>query len=186
MILVSGLWNDGVVVDRYNVSSVYIGEDVFGHPQFDTTYTPIGKLLHAMKYNGHYNTSEEIADICIHELGEWLSGKKFDIILPAPPTSARYEQPVYLIAEALAARLGVPCSEDILVKTDDRPAKNMPKDGKELTGSIRKLKDAKRRCNILLVDDFYSTGTTANECVTALKEDPLIQKVYYLAIAKTR
>lgn len=49
-----------------------------------------------------------------------------------------------------------------------------------------KLKDAKRKCNILLVDDFFTTGETANECVSVLKSDPLVDKVYYMAIAKTK
>ena len=38
----------------------------------------------------------------------------------------------------------------------------------------------------LLIDDFFSTGETATECVRVLKEDELIDKVYYLAIAKTK
>lgn len=183
---VSGLWDDGVVVDKYNESSVYLGEDVFGYPQFRNTYTPTGKLLHAMKYNGHYNTSDEIVNICLGELEEWFLSKKIDAVLPAPPTAERLEQPVYMIAETLAFRLGIPYSDEVLVKTDRRLVKNMPKEGRSLKGSIEKRRNAKRKCNILLVDDFYSTGETANECVAVLKSDPLIEKVYYLAIAKTK
>lgn len=186
VISVNGAWDDGVVLDKYNESSVYIGEDAFGHTQFKNTYTPVGKLLHAMKYNGHYNTSEEIADICIELLSDWFSSKRIDIILPAPPTTERIEQPVYMIAETLASRLDIPYSDKILVKTDKRSVKNMPKGKKALKGSIVKLKDAKRKCNILLIDDFYSTGETANECVSVLKSDPLVEDVYYLAIAKTK
>lgn len=185
-ISVIGLWDDGIVLDKYMESSAYIGEDVFGHAQFNNTYTPIGKLLHAMKYNGHYDTSEEIADICIRTLGEWFANKKIDIILPAPPTNERNEQPVYMIAETLASKLGIPYSDEILKKVDCRPAKNMPKDSKFLKGSVVKRKEAKRKCSILLIDDFYSTGETANECVAVLKSDPLVEKVYYLAIAKTK
>lgn len=186
IIPVTGLWDDGVVIDKYNESSVYIGDDAFGHPQFQNTYAEIGKLLHAMKYNGHFDTSEEIANICIQSLGDWLSDKKIDIILPAPPTNNRLEQPVYMIAETIASKLGIHYSEEVLMKTDKRAAKDMPKDAKSLKGSIVKLKDAKRKCNILLIDDFYSTGETANECVSVLKNDPLIEKVYHLAIAKTK
>jgi len=39
---------------------------------------------------------------------------------------------------------------------------------------------------ILLIDDIFDSGATANECVRVLKQDPLVQKVYFLAIAKKR
>ena len=139
-----------------------------------------------MKYNGHFDTSKEIADICVSGLAEWFSSKKIDIILPAPPTADRISQPVYMIAEAIAFKLNIPYSDEVLLKTDRRFSKNMPKDAKALKGCIVKLKDARRKCNVLLIDDFYSTGETANECVSVLKKDPLIENVYYLAIAKTK
>ncbi len=139
-----------------------------------------------MKYNGHFDTSAEIANSCISFLKEWLSDKKIDMILPVPPTSDRAAQPVYLIAEAIAENLCIPYSDDVLEKTTNTPSKNMAKNRKQLKGSIRKRKDAKRRCGILLIDDFYSTGSTANECVSVLKDDDLIDRVYYLAIAKTK
>ena len=186
MIPVEGLWAEGYVFDKYSVSSEFLGEDVFGHPQFKTTYTEVGKLLHAMKYNGHFNTSETIADMCLSSLKTWLEGKTIDIILPAPPSSDRVMQPVYMIAEAIAERLHIPYSDEVLQKTNDAPAKNMPKDSKNLSGSIIELKPAKRKCSILLIDDFYSTGNTANECVSVLKSDPLVENVYYFAIAKTK
>lgn len=140
-----------------------------------------------MKYNGHYNTSEKIADICVQSLATWFLNKQIDIILPTPPTNKRIEQPVFLIAEAIASRLNIPYSDSILQKTDSHQAKNMTFETKKyLQGSIKKLKNAKRKCNILLIDDFYSSGDTATECVSVLKEDPLIEKVYYLAIVKTK
>lgn len=185
-ITVIGEWDNGIVVDKYTETSMYIGDDAFGHPQFQTTYSKIGKLLHAMKYNGHFDTSEEIANICIDTLGGWFTGKKIDIILPAPPSTERPSQPVYMVAEVLASKLGIFYSDEVLVKTSAIPAKNMPKDSKSLKGTILQCKPAKRPCNILLVDDFYSTGETANECVSVLRRDPMIEKIFYLAIAKTK
>ena len=75
-----GLWDEGYVIDNYIVSSRYIGEDPFGFRQFDTTYTEIGKLLHAMKYNGHFDTSERIVDYCYDFLKQWLADKTIEAI----------------------------------------------------------------------------------------------------------
>ena len=186
MIPVEGNWDEGYVFSEYSVQSTYLGEDAFGIKHFDTTYTEIGRLLHAMKYNGHFDTSIEIAEKCNPYLRKWLSRITIDSILPTPPTSERIAQPVFMIAEQLAEKLGIPYAESVLIKTDNTPAKSMAKDNKQLKGSIIQQKPAKRKCNILLIDDFYSTGSTANECVSVLKKDPLIDKVYYFAIAKTK
>ena len=76
---VVGPWDEGYVLDKYVVSSEYIGEDVFGHPAFNTTYTEIGKLLHSMKYNGHLDTSERIWEHCSLFLKRWIDGKDIDL-----------------------------------------------------------------------------------------------------------
>ena len=183
---VVGPWDEGYVLDKYVASSEYIGEDVFGHPAFNTTYTEIGKLLHSMKYNGHLDTSERIWEHCSLFLKRWIDGKDIDIILPVPPTNQRYFQPVFAFSEVLAQHLKIPFSSEVLEKTSWEQAKNMPRENKNLKGSIRQLKPAKRLCNILLVDDFFSTGQTASECVSVLKQDPMIQHIFFLAIAKTK
>ncbi|MDR1101404.1 MAG: hypothetical protein LBL34_03505 [Clostridiales bacterium] len=51
---------------------------------------------------------------------------------------------------------------------------------------IELLKNAKRKCNILLIDDLFSTGATLNECAKALKTDELVDNIYVLALTKTR
>lgn len=185
-IVLNGIWDEGYAIDKYLRTSTYIGDDAFGQPQFDNSYTEIGKLLHDMKYNGHFNTSREIALLCYDFLNEWLDDKNINSIIPVPATMERVVQPVYAIAEEIAHRLHLPYSQDVLKKTSDIPVKNMPRENRNLKGSVTKLKDAKWKCNILLIDDFYTTGETATECVSVLKEDNLIDKIYYLSIVKTK
>lgn len=184
-ISVSGLWDEGFVIDMYSERSEYIGEDAFGKKHYDTTYTLSGKLLHAMKYNGHHDNSKALGEICAEFINKWLSDKKVDVILPVPPTQRRDAQPVFLIVEAISSITGILYSNDILIKTSFEQAKMLENKSK-IYGSIAMTKPAKRKCNILLVDDIYSTGSTAHECTRVLKNDPLIDKVYYLAIGKTR
>ena len=185
-ILLKGIWDDGYALDYYISKSVCLGEDAFGHLYFDNTYTDIGKLLYSMKYNGHNDTSAEIITTCGDFVRSWIENKEIDIILPVPPSIQREFQPVFIIAQLLAEYLDIPYSDDVLVKTTDIVTKNIPKAERRLANTGEQLKPAKRKCNILLVDDFYSTGNTATECVSVLKEDIFIDKVYYLAIVKTK
>lgn len=75
-IKVFGPWNEGYVMDMYVEKSIYIQDDAFGNPIFNTTYTEIGQLLHSMKYNGHYDNSRSIAEICTPFLKNGLRIKK--------------------------------------------------------------------------------------------------------------
>lgn len=181
-----GPWDEGYALDLHTTSSVYRGEDVFGNGILDTQHTHLGQLLYSFKYNGRIDTSHEIVACAAKFLDQWLSDKELDAVLPTPPSSYRPVQPVYAIAEAIAQHLKIPYAENVLEKTSSEQAKNMPKGQKSLSGTIVQRLPAKRKCNILLVDDIFSTGATAAECVSVLRQDALIERIYYLAITKTR
>lgn len=185
-IKLAGNWDEGYALDLHTISSVYVGEDVFGNPQYQTQYTTLGQLLHSFKYNGRIDTSKEIVDLSAEFLDQWLGNKGIMAVLPTPPTADRHIQPVYVIAEAIAKHLHVPYVENVLEKITETQSKNMPKNQKKLNGTMIQKLPAKRKCNILLVDDIYSTGATATACVSVLRNDPLIEQIYYLAITKTR
>ncbi len=181
-----GNWTEGYALDNHVLQSVYIGDDPFGNPRFDTTRSVLGELLYKMKYNGHHNTTKDIMEIITPFLNEWLSDKQIDSVIPVPPSHLRYLQPVFLLAEAIADKYNTYYVEDVLIKTSSEEAKNMPKNNKHLDGTISKQKKANRNCNVLLVDDLFSTGSTVTECVNILQTDPMIKNIYYLAITKTR
>lgn len=185
-IKLDGIWDDGYAVDYHTISSEYLGEDPFGNKRFDTTYTRVGELLHKMKYNGREDTSLKILDLCIPFLNSWLEDIHIDCILPMPPSEKRSVQPVFLIAKAIANHYNIPYTNDVLYKNSKAPSKNLAKDGKDLTNTIEVLKPAVRHCNLLLIDDLFSTGATATACTRQLKEDPLVDKVYIFVISKTR
>ena len=180
-----GCWTEGYALDKHIVNSEYIGEDVFGHKQFNNNYTELGLLLYKMKYNGHYDTSEDICDLATPFLNKWLKDKQIDIILPVPPTKRRDVQPVCIIAETIAKYYNIPYSDEVLAKVTAVQAKDMDKGNKSLDGTIMLLKKPKRKCDILLIDDLFSTGSTISECVRVLKTDNLINNVYILTITRT-
>ena len=49
---ISGPWCQGWALDLHTLSSVFIGDDSFGNPQFDNKRSEIGELLYQFKYRG--------------------------------------------------------------------------------------------------------------------------------------
>jgi predicted amidophosphoribosyltransferase len=181
-IKLTGSWTEGYALYYHVISSEYVGEDVYGEPIFNNKRTEIGELLYKMKYNGHNDTSEGILKLAIPFLDEWLENKKVDIVLPVPPTKIRDIQPLFIIAEMIATYYKIPFTTDVLAKANAAQAKN--KDTANI--SISLLKNAKRKCNILLIDDLFSTGATISECVKVLKDDDLVNDIYVLSVTKTK
>ena len=185
-IKLNGIWTEGYALDNHVLSSTYIGEDQFGHVRFKTQRTKIGELIYKMKYNGHQDTSDDILNLASDFLDKWLRNKKINVVLPVPPTTSRDIQPVFVVAAAIAARYNLPYQERILTNTNREPSKDMKDKEKNLIGAIHISGKAKFHCNVLLIDDLYSTGSTATECVKTLKQNRLVDDVYFLAITKTK
>ncbi|MDR1832267.1 MAG: hypothetical protein LBQ97_06035 [Fusobacteriaceae bacterium] len=175
-----GEWTEGYALDKHIQSSRYLGEDAFGHKQFKNEYSEIGKLLYQLKYNGRLDTSAQILQLAAPFLDRWLPDINADILLPVPPTKNRDIQPLFLIAEAVAAHYDIPYSTEVLA--NDNPVQMKDRNAQP---QIRLLKPAKRKCNVLLIDDLYSSGKTLTECTRALKRDALVVNVFVLTITHT-
>lgn len=182
-----GEWDIGFALDIHVIRSVPLGEDAYGHARFDNTRSPIGELLYQFKYNGRYEHLEQIVETILAFLNSHSEMKDIEVILPVPPTKDRNYQPTFEIARKLAEELHVFCCDDVLENTSHVEAKALLASEKhKLTGTIIKRKMATHRHNTLLIDDLYQTGTTLNQCAFVLRQDPLIDKIYVLAITKTK
>ena len=45
-----GKWIEGYAIDKHTLHSIYIGENEYGHPMFDTKRSEIGELIYQLKY----------------------------------------------------------------------------------------------------------------------------------------
>jgi competence protein ComFC len=88
-----GSWSDGYVLDLHSTGSTYIGDNEFGHPQFETHRTEIGELLFRLKYRSDETALMGLVEAASSFIRKWAV--KPSIIVPVPLTRAyRKLQPV--------------------------------------------------------------------------------------------
>ena len=117
--------------------------------------------------------------------------QRYDIILPVPLHNKRLKERGYnqskLISDILSKRLSIQTYDDVLIKI-----KNTLPQGKNLLHNRRKAVKGVFCVNnveiikgkdILIFDDIYTTGNTANECKRILLESGA-KSVGILTIAK--
>ena len=164
---VDGPWIEGFVLDRHVISSRpigYLGE----HMQFETTRSPLGELVYQLKYrNGNPNDIVETAVAFI--TARW-SGVIDCLVMP-PPSLHRTKQPALLIAEGIAASLGVPTLASAAIKaTATQQMKNVPSHERAplLSAAIQPGSDSVQGRRVLLVDDLWETGSTLRRVAEVL------------------
>ena len=112
--------------------------------------------------------------------------KSYDIIIPVPLHKKRMNERGYNQTDLIAKKLGIPVETNCLIKTKNikpqstKTAKERQIDIKNVFAiqNVEKIKNKK----LLLLDDIYTTGSTANECIKTLSK--ATNKIGFLAIAR--
>ena len=117
--------------------------------------------------------------------------KSYDIIISVPIHKKRFRQRGYnqseLLAREISRNLEVPIEKEVLIKTKNNNAQSTLNKSERIKNTIdvyaiinsEKVKNKK----VLLVDDIYTTGSTANECSRMLKQAGA-SEIAVLTIAK--
>lgn len=190
-IKLSNNWFEGFALDLHTLSSEFSGYDEFGHEFFDTKRSAIGELLYRLKYKSDKSSLKEILDVTVNFLNnKWKISGILDGILPVPPSISRTFQPVIEIARGISSKLQVPLYEGFLIKVKETPElKNVSDYQKRLellTDTFATKNLSLEGKNVLLLDDLYRSGATFNAITRVLYEKGMVNKVYVLALTKTR
>lgn len=184
---IPGRWREGYVLDYHTVSSNYIGDNSYGHPMFDTKRTEIGELLYRLKNRSDYTVVDELADTAADFVNSWKNDAA--CILPVPPSRERARQPVFVLAEALGKRVGIPVEFKGLMRAKKIPELKNIYDYHErlrlLDGAHTVEASSIAGQKVLLFDDLYRSGATMNSITEALYNVGVLE-VSALAITRTR
>ena len=183
-----GSWSDGYVLDLHSTGSTYIGDNEFGHPQFETHRTEIGELLFRLKYRSDETALMELVEAASSFIRKWAV--KPSMIVPVPPTRAyRKLQPVARLAEELGARLKIPTTHDAIRKQKQFAELKNVYDGEErrklLEGAFVVNSSRVKGHRVLLVDDLYRSGATMNAIADVLLSSGATS-VFAFAFTQTR
>ena len=185
---IPGRWRKGYALDYHTISSVFIGDDEYGHPQFDTRYSEVGGLLYRLKSKSDRSVISELVEAVATFVESWKPDA--DAIVPVPPSRPRAHQPVRLIGEALGKRLSLPFAADWVRKVRDVPelknVYNYDERHRLLEGAHEVTRAAVQDRRILLFDDLYRSGATMNAINEELYDRGGAAEVFALTITRTR
>lgn len=152
----------------------------------------IRKKIIDYKFNDKAFLSDFFTQIILKNKKVYCFIKKYDIIIPVPLHKKRRNKRGYNQTELIARKIVqnidyLEYLSNCLVKTKNtKPQSKLKENDRKhnLIGAYKVNNDFKiKNKKILLLDDVYTTGSTANECSKALKEVGA-KKVGILTIAK--
>lgn len=179
---IRGNWYHGWVLDMHTVPGPRLSDGSFPR-------TELGEALFRFKYRNDRTQLERLAEV----VADFISGlsRHLAAIVPVPPSDeTRASQPVLLLCEDLASRIGVPSRTDLLVKVRaTAPRKNVGEGDSridDLRGAFQAPSTELRGRWVLLVDDIFDRGETLTAATEALYSQGNVERVYVLTLTRTR
>ena len=186
---ITGVWKLGYSLDKHTTCSIPIGHNQFGHMLFDTTRPEAGEALFQLKYRYDYSQIPIIAQQMYESFD--ASFGSVGLVIPMPPSKPRARQPVIEIAREVARLKGVPCYEDLLVKTSETPPmKDVPtrEEKVEILMGAFTVNDVldDGLYDVLIIDDLFDTGSSLEAATNVVNSYSKIRDVYVATVTRKR
>lgn len=181
-----GNWDLGYTLDKHVLSSVYICDDNYGHPQFETTRSEVGEALFQLKYRDDWAQIEPLAE----ELAASIYPKfeNVGVLIPMSASNVRPRQPVTELTKSLGKIVEKPVFDNLLIKKPNGPQlKNITNKDEKLAVmkdcfTVSDVIEDAGPWNALLVDDLFDTGASLETACAVLRGYPKIAKIYVAAL----
>ena len=136
-------------------------------------HAPVDWLVQRFKFDGRMNCGRLLASLMAEQMG--VEKERPDLLIPVPLHDARLRERGFnqaeFLARCLGARLGIPVAGDALARIRDTAAQSgLPTESRE--SNVRRAFEINRVpdvTHVALVDDVFTTGHTATECVRVLR-----------------
>ena len=134
---------------------------------------PAARLIRSFKYDGVYRLAPFLVE-CMGPLLEALRMERFDCVMPVPLHDKRRRERGYnqaeLIAALVARETGLPLSTAVMrTRNTSRQARLSVDARRNNVMSAFRCDQPLDGLRVLLVDDVFTTGSTANSCAAAIR-----------------
>lgn len=152
-------------------------------------YESAAASIYRFKYGGRREYAGFFGEQMAEYLGAFIKGAQPDALIPIPLHRKRLAERGYnqaeLLAEVLGRHLGLPVRKGLLVREKNtRPLKyeNPSERQNNLKKAFNIAQNDVKLKRVVLIDDIYTTGSTADEAARTLKAAG-VREVYFAALA---
>lgn len=168
-------------------SKRYFSEGYFGF-QYENK---IREAIHTFKFKGRPEVGRELVSFIKHIV--LLFAEKIELIIPMPVTEKRLRErgfnQSYVISYEISKMINKPVCDSVLIKTKetkDQYLLSREERKKNVKGAFTlKNADVIKGKKLLLVDDLFTTGFTANEASFILNKGKPASIIFF-ALARTQ
>ncbi|MEA5446896.1 hypothetical protein VCB98_13795 [Gammaproteobacteria bacterium AB-CW1] len=113
------------------------------------------------------------------------------LVVPMPASTARNRQPVTEIAREYARLAGIPCYENLLVKTGSTaPMKDLGTREEKVSALINAFTVydvlPEGQYDVLIIDDLFDTGSSLEAATTVLRSYSKVRNIYVATVTRKR